>query len=313
MLPPEEYLTTLYVLVDDFCRRRPELVRAGSGKRGPLPKLSAAEVVTLIVFSQWERFSGERDFWRFAEQRLRPLFPNLPDRTQFNRAARRRTNLVAWFFRDMADLLGIREAPYQIIDRFGMATRRSGRRGVGWLEGYTDKGLCTRLGFFHGVHILSAASSDGVITGLAVGPGSMKDQPMAQALFEARLRQDPSAPAAGLPSASCLYLADKGFSGPNRHREWYLTTGALLICPPQKGHAPEWPLLLRRALASMRQMIETVHEKLLNRFRLQAERPHDIDGLLGRLYAKAALHNVCMWINRLHQRPLLTFADLLGW
>ena len=313
MLHPEEFLTSLYVLVDDFCRRSPELVRAGSGKRGPQPILSPPEVVTLVIFSQWERFSGERDFWRFAEQRLQPLFPRLPDRTQFNRAARRRTNLVAWFFRDLAEVLGTPEAPYEIIDRFGMATRRSGRRGVGWLEGYTDKGLCTRLGFFHGAHILSAVSPDGVITGLGVGPGSMKDQPMAQALFEARLRQDPSAPAAGLPSASMIYLADKGFSGPKRHLEWYVQTGALVVCPPQKGHAPEWPPLFRKALASMRQMVETVHEKLLKRFRLQAERPHHIDGLLVRLYAKAALHNTCMWINRLHQRPLLAFADLLGW
>jgi hypothetical protein len=313
MLPLEDFLTTLYVVVDDFCRRHPELVRASSGRRGPRPKLSASEVVTLLIFSQWQRFSAERDFWRFAEQRLGPLFPNLPDRTQFNRAARSRMNLVAWFFRDMAEALGTREAPYEIIDRFGMATRRSGRRGVGWLEGYTDKGLCTRLGFFHGVHILSAISPDGVVTGLGVGPGSMKDQPMAQALFQARLRQDPSAAAAGLPSASGITLADKGFSGPNRHREWYVSTGSLLICPPQKGHAPEWPLPLRRAHASMRQMVETVHEKLLNRFRLQAERPHDIGGLLVRLYAKAALHNACMWINRLRHRPLLAFADLLGW
>ncbi|HEY0035855.1 MAG TPA: hypothetical protein VGB66_04160 [Longimicrobium sp.] len=313
MLSPEDFLLTLYVLVDDFCHRHPELVRASSGKRGPQPKLSPAEVVTMIIFAQWERFSSGRGFWRFAEQRLRPLFPTLPDRTQFNRAARRRTNLVAAFFQDLAAVLGTREAPYEIIDRFGMATRRSGRRGVGWLEGYTDKGLCSRLGFFHGVHILSAISPAGVITGLGVGRASTKDQPMAEALFEARLRQDPSTPAAGQPAASQIYLGDKGFSGPNRHREWYLRTGALLLCPPQKGHAPEWPVLHRRAIASMRQMVETVHEKLLNRFRLQAERPHHIDGLLVRLYAKAALHNACIWINGSRQRPLLAFAALLRW
>jgi hypothetical protein len=313
MLNPEDFLLNLYVLVDDFCRRRPDLARIGAPRRGPQPKLSPAEIVTLAIFAQWDRFGGERGCFRFAEERLRPLFPRLPHRTQFNRAARRRTDLIAFFFQDMATSLGTREAPYEVIDRFGMATRRTGRRGVGWLEGYADKGLCSRLGFFHGVHLLSAVTPEGVITGLGVGPGSTKDQPMATALFEARLHRDLSTPAAGLPAASQIYLADMGFSGPSRHREWYLRTGSLLVCAPQKGHAPPWPRLHRRAIATMRQIVETVHDKLLNRFRLQAERPHSISGLLARLYAKVALHNVCIAFNRSLQRPSLAFADLLGW
>lgn len=313
MLNPEDFLLRLYFLVDEFCQRRPDLARIGAPLRGPQPKLSPAEIVTLAVFSQWDRFSGERAFWRFARQRLQPLFPTLPDRSQFNRAVRRRTNLIAFFFQDVSATLGTRDAPYEIIDRFGMATRRTGRRGVGWLEGYTDKGLCSRLGFFHGVHLLSAVTPEGVITGLGVGPGSTKDQPMATALFEARLRPDLSNPAAGRPAASRIYVADMGFSGPSRHREWYLRTGSLLLCVPQKGHAPPWPRLHRQAMATMRQIVETVHDKLLNRFRLQTERPHSIDGLLARLYAKVALHNTCIALNRAHQRPDLAFADLLGW
>ncbi|NNC28292.1 transposase [Longimicrobium terrae] len=313
MLSIEDLLLQLYCLVDEFCRANPALLRQHAGSRGPAVKLSPSEIVTLSIFSQWDRFGGERGFFRFAEPHLRPLFPNLCDRTQFNRASRRFHPVTAAFFLHLAERLGSREAPYEIIDQFGVATRRSGRRGSGWLGGYTDKGKCSRLGYFHGVQVLSATTSSGAITGFGIGPGSTKDQPMAGTFFRLRRNPPQGMPWLGRPAAGQIYIADKGFSGPNRHREWFAETGALLTCAPQEGHAPAWPRELRRALARMRQMCETVHEKLLNRFRLERERPHSMDGLFTRLCAKASLHNACILINRQLGRQPLAFADLLGW
>jgi hypothetical protein len=313
MLSTDDFLTLLYWLVDEFCRSCPDLVRKCSGKRGPRTKLTPSEIVTLGIMGQWDRFDGERGFWRFAEARLRTHFPNLCNRSQFNRASRRLHPVSAAFFLHLAELLGSCECPYEIIDRFGVATRRSGRRGPGWLDGYTDKGLCSRLGFFHGVQVLSAVTPSGVITGFGIGPGSSKDQPMASEFLRIRKAPRASQPWVGKPAAGQVYVADKGFSGPNRHREWWAQSGAVMTCPPQKGHADPWPRHLRRALASMRQICETAHEKLLHRFRLSRERPHDITGLFARLCAKASLHNACIWINtRLGRKPL-EFATLLGW
>lgn len=312
MLTMAEFLIRLYVLADDFCQAHPSQVRALRGRRGPAPQLSPAQILTLAAVSQWRRFSSERDFWRYAEVHLRSFFPSLPTRTQFNRASRRYGVLHALFFQHLAQQLGAEQAPYEIIDRFGVATRRSGRRGVGWLESYTDKGLCTRIGFFHGVQVLSVVTPGAAITGFAIAPASTKDQPMAEALFRERHRG--TAPStAGCASSAGIYLADMGFSGPARHRAWYVETGALLVCPPQSGHAPRWPALWRRAMASMRQVVETVHEKLLNSFRLKEERPHSISGLFTRLAAKSVLHNACICINRQLGRPDLAFCDLLGW
>lgn len=313
MLTIEEFLLTLYCMVDDFCRSRPELVARCSGKRGRQTKLSPSEIITLSIFSQWNRFDGERGFWRFAQSRLRGTFPNLCHRSQFNRASRRLTPVTAAFFQNLAELLGSRQCLYEVIDRFGVATRRSGRRGIGWLPEYTDKGLCSRIGFFHGVQVLSCVTPTGVITGFGVAAGSTKDQPMAGELFRFRASPQRSMPWIGRPAASQVYLGDKGFSGPARHEEWFLRTGAVMTCAPQKGHAEPWPALWERAITSMRQIVETVHEKLLRRFRLQDERPHDITGLFARLCAKSALHNVCIWINRCLGRPDLAFATLLGW
>lgn len=87
-----------------------------------------------------------------------------------------------------------------------------------------------------------------------------------------------------------------------------------LVCPPKRnGHKRRWPKRLRRWAASIRQIIESVYEKLHDTFGLRRERPHDMAGLRARLAARVALHNFCIWLNEQLGRPRLAFADLLQW
>ena len=73
--------------------------------------------------------------------------------------------------------------------------------------------------------------------------------------------------------------------------------------------AKEW----YRRHKQLRQIIETAHNKLLHTFRLECERPHDLSGLYARLRAKAALHNVCIHLNKQAGRLPMQFADLIAW
>ena len=83
MVDVDTFLTTLYVMVDDFCQSRPPKT---TSRTRCIPLRS--EVVTLAIFARWSRFSSERDFYRYARARLRDAFPTLPERSQFNRLVR---------------------------------------------------------------------------------------------------------------------------------------------------------------------------------------------------------------------------------
>jgi hypothetical protein len=72
----DTFLTTLYVMVDDFCHSRPPKTTPG-----PEASLSESEVITLAIFARWNRFASERDFYRYALANLREAFPTLPDRS----------------------------------------------------------------------------------------------------------------------------------------------------------------------------------------------------------------------------------------
>src|SRR4051794_41643233 len=100
-MDPDTFLTTLYVLVDERCRGLPEVRR-----RGPEPALSRSEAITLALLGQWGRFGSERDFYRYADRRLRGAFPRLPHRTQLNRQIRRERDAIVAVGDAVADPLG---------------------------------------------------------------------------------------------------------------------------------------------------------------------------------------------------------------
>jgi hypothetical protein len=306
-MDPDTFLTTLYVLVDELCRALPSVRR-----RGPAPALARSDAVTLALFGQWGRFGSERDFYRYADRRLRGAFPRLPHRTQLNRQIRRERDAIVAVGHAIADRLDARTVEYEVLDGTAAPVRHVKRGGAGWLGGEAAIGKSSRQGWYEGFAVLVAASPDGVITGHGFAPANTKDQVLAETFLAARRAAPARLPSVGRPSGE-PYLADSGFIGAKRHADWADRYGARVICPPYRSAAKNWPPALRRWLGGLRQIIESVNAKLVGCFRLDRDRPHALDGFAARLAAKVALHNACCWLNRQLGRDTLAFATLLGW
>ena len=152
----------------------------------------------------------------------------------------------------------------------------------------------------------------GGITGFGFGPASTKAQPLAATFFALRRQPHPGVPRVGRPALG-PYVVDKGFEGRANQSTWWQTYKAQVIWPPKRNRKLPWPKALRRWLVGVRQIVETVYEKLAHTFRLDRERPHDLSGLQARLAAKMALHNFCIWLNAPLGRPQLAFAALVHW
>jgi hypothetical protein len=308
MVDVDTFLTTLYVMVDDFCKT--SLPR--EEHPGPQASLSRSEVVTLAIFGQWQAFGSERGFDRYARRHLRAAFPQLPTREQCNRQIRQQHDALVAFFLHLVQLLATQHDAYEALDSSGVPTRDAKRRGAGWLPGWADIGWSNRLGWYEGFHLLTAVTPVGVITGFGFGPASTKDQPLAETFFALRRWPQPGLPSVGVPAPG-PYVVDKGFEGQANHAMWRQTYGAQVLCPPKRHSKTPWPKALRRWLAGIRQIVETVYEKLFHTFRLDRERPHELSGFQARLAAKIALHNFCIWLNEQLGRPRLAFVDLVDW
>ena len=308
MMDTDTFLTTLYVMADDFC----EYQLPPEKTPGPRPSLTRGEVVTLALFGQWNCFPSERAFYRYASRRLRPAFPTLPYRGQFNRLMRRHYEAIVAFFRHLVSLLWHRDCAYEALDGTGVPTEMPSVEALVGLAGQADIGWSNRLGWYEGFYLLVSANPQGVITGFSFAPASTKDQTMAEDFFAFRHDPQPRVPTVGDPAVS-YYVVDKGFEGKDRHQLWYQHYGAQVVCPPKRNSCQPWPKKLRRWVAGLRQIVETVNEKLHNAFRLDRERPHTLSGFQTRLAAKAALHNFCIWLNLKLGRQPLEFATLLDW
>jgi hypothetical protein len=213
----------------------------------------------------------------------------------------------------LAEVMEAHRCPYQALDSSAMPVRDAKRRGEGWLAGRADIGWSNSLGWYEGFRLLVAVDPTGVVTGFGFCAASIADQPLAETFFAVRDRPNPGLSSVGSAFTSGTYVADKGFEGEENHRRWLDRYGARVIHPPKRNSREPWPKDLRRWLASVRQIVETVYDKLFNTFGLWRERPHELGGLRARLAARVALHNFCMWLNEQLGRPRLAFADLLGW
>jgi hypothetical protein len=308
MVDTDTFLTTLYVMVDDFCK----LSWPPEHHPGPQATLSRSEVVTLAICGQWQGLGSERGFYRYARRHLRAAFPQLPSREQLNRHVRQHLETLVAFVRHLVHLLAAQRCLYEALDSAGVPTRDAKRRGAGWLPGLADIGWSNRLGWDEGFHLLLAVNPVGVSTGFGFGPASTKDPPLADTFFALRRHPHPQVPSVGGPARGPS-VVDKGFEGKANQARWWQTDGAEVICPPKRNSKTPWPKALRRWLAGVRQIVETVYDKLFHTFRLDRERPHDLSGFWARLAAKIALHNFCIWLNEQLGRPLLAFTDIVDW
>jgi hypothetical protein len=306
MIDLDTFLTTLYVMSDDFYKSYAPEPPPPPGRPA---SLSAGEVMTLAVMSQWYWFRSQRDFYRYACRRWRGYFPNMPDRSQFNRLVNTHRDAIAAFSLFLVEQRDGQATPYEILDTTGVPTRNVKRRGAGWLTGLTNIGWCTRLGWFQGFRLLLSSTREGWITGFGFGAASAKEQPMTEVFLALRAQPNPRFPSIGLPARGG-YLADAGFTGKENHHRWKTRYGAIVICEPQ-AHAPPWPKPWKLWLHHLREVVESVFDKLLNFFRLEDDRPHELAGFQANLAAKVALHNFCIWLNYQLDRPPLAFADLV--
>jgi hypothetical protein len=306
MVDSDTFLTTLYVMIDDFCKSHLFPKHRG----GDRVSLTLSEVLTLALFGQWQRFSSERGFYRYAQQHLRGAFPTLPDRSQFNRLLRQQQEALVACSLHLVHRLQVQQCAYEILDATAVPTRDAKRRGSGWLPGIADIGWSHRLGWYEGFYLLLSVTPVGVITGFGYAPASTKDQPLAETFLAVRHQPHPRLPSVGA-QAPGPYLSDKGFEGAAWHSQWRHAYGAEVICAPKRNSKHPWSRAWRRWLAGLRQIVETVNGGLHHSFRLDRERPHDLSGFGARLSAKVALHNFCIWFNEQLGRPHLAFADLI--
>ena len=117
MVDVDTFLTTLYVMVDDFCKTslppRPSW---------PAAALSRSETVTL-AFGQWQGFGSERGFYRYASATVSCLPPTAYARAVQPAGAPALRGPGGLFSVSWGRLLAAQHCLYEALDSSGIPTR----------------------------------------------------------------------------------------------------------------------------------------------------------------------------------------------
>ena len=110
----ETLIIVIFVIVDDWYWQ--EGIKLLPGKPGAKPTFSDSELITLILCMDIIPFPSERQFYQFIRANYLYLFPDLVDRSQFNRRARHLRLLVEELRRFWLTQLGVNLATELLLD-----------------------------------------------------------------------------------------------------------------------------------------------------------------------------------------------------
>ncbi len=334
----ETFLTILYVFVDGWYKQH--IAPWREEKRGCKARLSDSEVLTLAIACQWRvgvPWQSERGFVRYMQAHGKGMFPQMLERSAFNRRVRYLWGALVKLQQVIAEELEDPEVAYECVDccplpAFSNAQAVKDQRHWLW-ESTLGRGG-NRGGFFYGDHLLVAAHQRGAVTGWMVATASIQDRWLMEALVSARAAQPQLRGPAHRPRASRAqrvtppvghvgpvqaagaskprpYVADRGYNGQRWLDHWSSSYDAHVIAAPPDNVPHPWPPALKTWLASTRQLIETVFATLYRVFAIDRLNAHSRWGQYARIAAKLAAFNSALFINRWLNRPLLAVETLL--
>jgi hypothetical protein len=330
----DTFLTTLYVLVDDWYSAN--VAGQMARRRGPRPRMSDSEVLTVALAGQWREgvpWRSERGVVRYMQAHGRGWFPKMLQRSAFNERVRQLWAALVSLQQAVGEWLRRPTEVYEVVDCVPLPACSLAQTHTGdghWLWWSTKGYGGTRGGWYWGEQALVSVLPSGAVTGWLIASAHSDDRWLLQALISQRqgafaLAGPPpkrptclSLPPAHLGprlaagrSQPTYYLADQGFNGWRWRTFWRLHYDVHLLSAPASHERGAWSRPLRRWLNTRRQIVESAFAVLTTVFDLQRLRAHSRAGQYARVACAMAAFNLGIYLNRLTHRPDLAHATLL--
>ena len=279
-------LTAVFCTADDLLPERGKNARRS---------VTDAEVVTLAVAQEMMGIDHDAEFLTIAGQRLRHLFPKLPQQPGYWKRRQRCSDAIEWLISVFAaDSPGYHDQVVLLDStpvECGRSVKTARRSQLADACGYGYSRSHSR--WFWGMRRHLLAAPDGTPRAAILAPADQKEREVALRLLPL-----------GLHGGEVI-VADKGYVGRELAALAAERHGALILRPKRKdepGHRPH--------LAPIRQYIESIFWTLKDRLGLERHNTRTLHGLRARITTKLLALAAGVWLNHYLNRPTRTFADL---
>jgi Transposase DDE domain len=286
------FIVSVFCLIDDRLKGRRRL-----RQRGPAPKLSDAEVLTIEIIGEFLGLDTDKAIHLFFRSHYAEWFPTLREvhRTTF---ARQAANLWKMKERLWQELLALAayDPAFAICDSmplpaclFARAYRCSRFKG----EAAFGKDMLLRQTFY-GFRMHVRLCWPGLITRISVAPANAHELSVLPELAQ---------------STSGLLIGDRNYHSPKTAEE-LASMGVELLAPyssKKRDPTPQRSALLSR----FRYRIDTVFSQLTQRYSIKRVWARDMWHLTSRLLRKVLSHTVAFVLNHQMGNPPLQLSKLL--
>jgi hypothetical protein len=287
--------TALYVTADDFLADNPQH-RPWRPQVGLTPRLSDAELITLVVLQALLGFTSEARWLRYANAHLRAMFPYLPTQSGYNKRVRAAAamlravcaHLVGRCSRSTDDLWVVDSTPVE-CGRSRETAKRSD------LAGWAEYGYCaSHSRYFWGLRLHLLCTACGLPVAFALTGAKADERYTLLGMFAA----DPNL----LTSRRRQTLiADKNYYGKQFEAE-LVGAGIALLRPARQG---EKTRAGQRFFKPLRQVIESINNTFKAQLDLERHGGRTIAGVAARVLQRVLALTTAIWHNDATGQPIL--------
>ena len=286
------FIVAVFCLVDDRLKGR--RIR----QRGPAPKLSDSEVLTIEIVGEFLGLDTDESIFRHFREHYGEWFPALGwiHRTTFVRQAANLWKVKERLWQELLALAPLDPA-FALVDSmplpvclFARAYRCRRFRG----EAAFGKDTLLRQTFY-GFRVHARVCWPGVITRFSVAPANAPELSVLPELVE---------------STRGLAIGDRNYWSPETKEQLARSGGVELLAPYRSKKRDPNPQRSAR-LSRARYRIDTVFSQLTGRYSIKRVRARDLWHLTNRLLRKVLSHTIAFLLNHRVGNQPLQLAKLL--
>lgn len=265
------------------------------------PKMNDIEIVALSCCMEALGIDSENLLWSKLKTDYASLFPNLIDRSRFNRRRKRLTDMimnvqdyVSRKLENLSQVMVVDSIPVPVIK---MAREKSHRSFKESFETAPAKGYsAVNKGWFIGYKLHLVIYDNGVVQQSGITKGNVHDINFLKNI-------------SNLPSEKQI-LGDRAYISKTLQMDLFEQYQVRLKVPfrnnqhDYKKHPKKYK--------SKRQMVETVFAQMCDQFNLKRNYAKSYKGLVTRLTSKLSSMSVLHWINYLNGRKLAQLKHALS-
>jgi hypothetical protein len=280
----KDFFTVSFVLIDDVYN---EIIPTSIKNRRNISqsKLSDSEIITISLVGEALTIDSENAWFNFVKKNYKDLFPDICDRTRFNRTKRNLYKIILEIQKYFSNLPIFKNDDIRIIDSMPVPVCKFGRAYFSKLfKDIATYGYCaSKKETYFGLKLHALVTTNGFITNFILTAANIDDRDAVFDLIE--------------PNNSIKIIGDKGYINNDLKSSLAKEKEILLISLKRKNSKFKFEKQLRNALSKTRRRVETSFSQLAEQFNINRVLAKSKWGLMIRIVLKILAHNLSFMIN----------------